>query len=451
MERGGAAWVFTRANGAWSQLRSKFGPTNGIDDPTSSSAAASRCPPTATTALVGSASNDNNMVGAGFLFTRSGGSVVEQQRLTGADEAGFGFFGTTAALASDGQTAILGAPSDDDEIGAAFVFAPPNPVCSSVAATAPRGGGSAAVSLSCTLPSGAHPNFSILGGPSNGTLSGFNASTGQLTYTSARFFSGQDSFTYHVSDQWGLSNTATATLTVPALPVPTCSNVTAKGKAGATKVTVTLKCTGPKGHSFSYGIVSKPGNGKLGKINQSNGKVTYTTHVGAQGTDRFVYNATDAGGPSKAATATIKLPHLNRITSGMNWDFHPTTATFTQINSLTILALPGGAKATLTCTGKGKSGCPISKHTVSVPKHRVCKGKGKKRKCKLQEPKTAFVDLSRFVSGKHLSIGTKMTVTMFESGWIGKRFSFTIVKNHQPPDTITAMAPGSATRLCPQC
>ena len=41
-------------------------------------------------------------------------------------------------------------------------------------------------------------------------------------------------------------------------------------------MTVTLKCTGPKGHPFTYGIVSKPGNGKLGKINQSNGKVTYT-------------------------------------------------------------------------------------------------------------------------------------------------------------------------------
>ena len=336
--------------------------------------------------------------------------------------------------------------------GAVFVFAPPNPVCSSVSGTGPQGGGSIAVSLSCTFPLGAHPASRSWADPATGRSAASTRATGQVTYTSsARFFSGQDSFTYRVSDQWGISNIATATLNIPGLPVPTCSNVTAKGKAGATKVTITLKCKGPKGHSFSYGIVSKPGNGKLGKINQSNGKVTYTTHIGAQGNDRFVYNATDAGGPSKAATATIKLPKLKRITSGMNWDFNPTTATFTQINSLTILALPGGAKATLTCTGKGKSGCPISKHTVSIPKHRVCKGKGKKRKCKLQEPKTAFVNLSRFVSGKHLSVGTKMMVTMFEPGWIGKRFSFTIIKNHQPPDTITAMAPGSSTRLCPQC
>jgi hypothetical protein len=447
---GGAAWIFSRSGSTWSQLGSKILPTSGVQGPNAQFGSSVALSSDASIALIG-AFNDATMVGSAYLFTRSGSGVAQQQRLTGTGETGFGQFGSAAALAADGQTAMIGADVDNNQTGAVFVFAPPNPVCNSVAATGPQGGGSIAVSLSCTLPFGAHPNFSILGGPSNGTLSGFNTSTGQLTYSSAAFFSGQDSFTYRVSDQWGISNIATATLTLPFLPVPTCSNVTARGKAGATKVTVTLKCKGPKGHSFRYGIVSKPGNGKLGKIKQSNGKVTYTTHVGAQGNDRFVYNATDAGGSSKAATATIKLPKLKRITSGMNWDFNPTTATFTQINSLSILALPGGAKATLTCTGKGKSGCPISKHTVSVPKHRVCKGKGKKRKCKLQAPKTALVNLSRFVSGKHLSVGTKMTVTMFEPGWIGKRFSFTIIKNHQPPDTITAMAPGSNTRLCPQC
>ena len=218
---------------------------------------------------------------------------------------------------------MVGAPGDNNETGAVFAFAPPDPVCNSVSATGPQGGGSVAVSLSCTLPFGAHSNYSILGGPSNGSVSGFNASSGQLVYTSAAFFSGQDSFTYRVSDQWGISNIATATLHIPFLPVPTCSNVTAKGKKGATKVTVTLKCKGPAGHPFTYGIVSKPSSGKLGKVNQSNGKLTYTTHVGFSGNDRFVYNATNSGGSSKAATATIVLPKLGRINSTMTWDFAP--------------------------------------------------------------------------------------------------------------------------------
>ena len=280
----------------------------------------------------------------------------------------------SVALSSDGQTMAVGAPGDSSGIGAAFVFAPPDPVCNSVSATAPQGGGSVAVSLSCTLPFGAHPNFSILGGPSNGTVSELNTSTGQLTYTSGRFFSGKDTFNYRVSDQWGVSNIATAILNVPFLPVPTCSNVTSKGKAGATRLTVTLKCKGPAGHPFSYGIVSKPGNGKLGKINQSNGKVTYTTHIGAQGTDRFVYNATNAGGSSKTATATIKLPQLKRINATMQWDFSTTTATHTVITSQFIVnGLPGGAKVLLSCTGKG---CPIAKHTATRPQAPRLQGQG---------------------------------------------------------------------------
>ncbi len=134
----------------------------------------------------------------------------------------------------------------------------------------------------------------------------------------------------------------------------------------------------------------------------------------------------------------------------MHWDFFPTTATFSQLNSMSIDALPGGAKAILSC--KAKTGtCPISTHTVSVPKHRVCKGKGKKRKCRRVAPKQASVSLTRFVHGKRLSVGTRLTITMFEPGWIGKRFVFTMVKSAQPPDKVTAMAPGSSRVLCPHC
>ncbi|MFL5863511.1 MAG: Ig-like domain-containing protein, partial [Solirubrobacteraceae bacterium] len=352
-----------------------------------------------------------------------------------------------AALAADGQTAIVGAWVDNNQTGAVFAFAPPNPVCNSVAATGPQGGGSVAVSLSCTLPFGANPKFSVLGGPSNGTLSGFNASTGHLVYSSAPFFSGQDSFTYRVSDQWGISNIATATLHIPFLPVPKCSTVTAKGKKGATRVTFTLKCTGPKGHRFSYGIVSRPGNGRLGKINQSNGRVTYTTHVGFSGKDRFVYNATNSGGSSKPATATIVLPTLGRITSTMNWDLFGAGPTSTVLPRMIIKSLPGGAKVHLSCTGKG---CSIAARTLALAKHRVCKGKGKKRTCRLVAPKSATLPLTRYVAHKRLKVGSKLIVVMIQPGSIGKEYVFRMVKNNQPAVKILTLAPGS-TRLCLTC
>jgi hypothetical protein len=445
---GGAAWVFTRANGAWSAQGGKLVPTNASGSGTQfgSSVALSAG---GNTALIG-ASAEAGTVGAAYLYARSGGVWAVQQRLTGAGETGAGAFGSAVALASDGQTGLIGAPQDPSNVasnvGAVFIFAPPNPVCNSVSGTGPQGGGSIAVALSCTLPSGAHPAFSVLGGPSNGTLSNFNATTGHLTYTSAAFFSGQDSFTYRVSDQWGISNIATATLNIPFLPVPTCSNVTAKGKKGGTKVTVTLKCTGPAGYPFTYGIVSQPSSGKLGKVNESNGKLTYTTHVGFGGKDRFVYNATNSGGSSKAATATIVLPKLGRITATMGWDAFGGGATSTVLPDMVVKNLPGGAKVKLSCS----KGCPVKARTLALAKHRVCIGKGKKRKCKLVTPKSGNLDLKRYVIHRRVKVGSQLTVAMIQPGSIGKQYVFRMVKNNQPSVKIQTLAPGS-TRLCPSC
>jgi FG-GAP repeat/Bacterial Ig domain len=442
---GGAAWVFTRSGTTWSQQGGKLLPTNanGGNAQFGNSVALSS---DGNTALIGSDQDANN-IGAAYVFTRSGSVWTQQQRMTGAGETGFGFFGSGVALASDGQTAMIGAQGDTSETGAAFAFAPPNPVCNSVSATGPQGGGSVAVSLSCTLPFGARPNFSILGGPSNGSVSGFNASSGQLIYTSAAFFSGEDSFTYRVSDQWGISNIATATLHIPFLPGTTCLNVTAKGKRGATRVTVTLKCKGPKGHRFSYGIVSKPSSGKLGKINQSNGQLTYRTHVGFSGNDRFVYDATNSGGSSKPATATIVLPRLGRITSTMTWGEFLPGPTSTVLPGMLVKSLPGGAKVKLSCKGQG---CPVKPQTTSLAKTKVCTGKGNKRKCRLVVPKSGNLDLTRFVAHRRVKVGYQIIVAMIQPGSIGKQYVFTMVKRAQPSIKIQTLAPGS-TRLCPTC
>jgi hypothetical protein len=437
----GAAWVVIGSGASWTEQQKLTGSNlTGTNNDFGFGVSLSG---DGNTAAIG-ARQDAGNTGATFLFTRSGTQWLPTQSKIGGPGPS-DFFGTSVALASDGQTIAVGAPGDSSGIGATFVLSPPDPVCSSVAANTPQGGGSANVLLSCTLPAGAHPVYSILGGPSNGTVSGFNPSTGQLTYTSAAFFSGQDSFTYRVRDQWGISNIATATLITPFLPVPRCSNVTARGKRGATRVTIKLKCTGPAGHRFTYGIVSKPGNGRLSKI--KHGKVTYTTHVGFSGSDRFVYNATDSGGSSRAATATIVLPKLGRITSTMTWpqDFGAGAAS-TVIPDLIVKNLPGGAKVKLSCS----KGCPIKARTLALAKHRVCKGKGKKRKCKMAAPKTGNLDLGRYVAHRRVKVGAQITVAMIQAGSIGKEYVFRMLKNNQPSVKIQTLAPGS-TKLCPSC
>jgi hypothetical protein len=74
------------------------------------------------TALIGAPSDDFR-VGAAWVFTRSGSTWSQQgSKLTGAGERGEGQFGTAVALAADGNTALIGAIGDDKDTGAAWVF-----------------------------------------------------------------------------------------------------------------------------------------------------------------------------------------------------------------------------------------------------------------------------------------------------------------------------------------
>src|SRR5207245_2653369 len=73
------------------------------------------------TALIGGP-NDNNQVGAAWVVTRSGATWTQQgEKLTDSGEVGKGQFGTSVALSADGNTALIGAPNDN-RVGAAWVF-----------------------------------------------------------------------------------------------------------------------------------------------------------------------------------------------------------------------------------------------------------------------------------------------------------------------------------------
>ena len=57
------------------------------------------------------------------MFTRSGGTWTQQgSKLTASDESGPGSFGISVALSSDGNTALVGGPGDNNDVGAAWVF-----------------------------------------------------------------------------------------------------------------------------------------------------------------------------------------------------------------------------------------------------------------------------------------------------------------------------------------
>jgi Divergent InlB B-repeat domain/FG-GAP repeat len=149
----GAAWVFTRASGVWSQQGAKLvgDCTGGCAGPNGTgeivpgafgfSVALSG---DGNTALIG-ANFDAGFRGGAWVFTRTGGAWSEQgTHLLGYCDSVPGFpcggpngrgqasaaqFGSSVALSDDGNTALIGAPGDDPDMqgvlsgpGAAFVF-----------------------------------------------------------------------------------------------------------------------------------------------------------------------------------------------------------------------------------------------------------------------------------------------------------------------------------------
>jgi hypothetical protein len=117
----GAAWVFTRNGGTWTQQGSKLvgsGAAGGAWQGHSVALSAD-----GNTAIVGGY-GDTDYLGAAWVFTRSTAGVWTQQgsKLVGLGAVGKASQGWSVALSADGNTAIVGGYRDTDDLGAAWVF-----------------------------------------------------------------------------------------------------------------------------------------------------------------------------------------------------------------------------------------------------------------------------------------------------------------------------------------
>jgi probable HAF family extracellular repeat protein len=115
----GAVWVFTRSGSTWTQQAKLTGSgESGVGRFGQSVALSSD----GNTALIGG-SSDNSAVGAAWVFTRSGSTWTQQgTKRTGSGESGRGEFGSSVALSSEGNTALIGGEGDNASVGAAWVF-----------------------------------------------------------------------------------------------------------------------------------------------------------------------------------------------------------------------------------------------------------------------------------------------------------------------------------------
>ncbi len=120
----GAAWVWTRSGEVWTQQSKLVGSGAGGLANQGASVALSA---DGNTAIVGGFGDHGN-AGAAWVWTRSGGVWTQQPgKIFGADAVGSALQGTSVSLSGDGKTAIVGGPGDNHAAGAAWVFSPVPP------------------------------------------------------------------------------------------------------------------------------------------------------------------------------------------------------------------------------------------------------------------------------------------------------------------------------------
>jgi hypothetical protein len=114
------------------------------------------------------------------------------------------------------------------------VVAPPTVTAHSTTTTA---GTAVTIRLYGSDPTGAPLTYTITSGPAHGTLGPIDQATATVTYTPARSYTGQDSFTYQATSVHGTSNTAISSLTITAANTAAAqAKARAKAKAKAAAV-----------------------------------------------------------------------------------------------------------------------------------------------------------------------------------------------------------------------
>ena len=116
----GAAYVFTRTGGSWTQQAKLMASDAQESDQFGYSVSVS-----GDTAVIGARSEDTggSDAGAAYVFTRTGGAWVEQAKLMASDAQAGDYFGYSVSVSGD--TAVIGAYAEDtggSTAGAAYIF-----------------------------------------------------------------------------------------------------------------------------------------------------------------------------------------------------------------------------------------------------------------------------------------------------------------------------------------
>jgi hypothetical protein len=209
-----------------------------------------------------------------------------------------------------------------------------------------------AIVLTGSDPECAPITYSIVGGPSHGTLTG---TAPNITYTPEPDYNGVDAFTFVVSDGLMLSDPAVVDITVrPVNDVP-IADPQAVATAMNTPVAIVLTGSDVDGDPLTYSVTSGPSHGTLGGTAPN---LTYTPAVNYLGPDAFTFVVSDGLAISDPAVVDITVQGENS----------PPVADSQEVTTTEDTAL------TIILTGSDPNDDPLTYSVVAGPDHGILGG-----------------------------------------------------------------------------
>ena len=194
-------------------------------------------------------------------------------------------------------------------------------------------------------------NLLQVGPAANGSVAIEN---GQVRYTPKAGFTGQDKFTYKVSDGKGGQDTATVTVSVAANRAPDAVNDTVTTATGqSVLVNVLANDTDPNGDRL---VLTQAGQAANGTVAIENGQIRYTPKAGFNGQDQFTYKVSDGKGGQDTATVTVSVTAPNRAPDAVNDTVTTAAGQSVLVNVLANDTDPNGDRLVLTQAGQAANG-----------------------------------------------------------------------------------------------
>ena len=180
---------------------------------------------------------------------------------------------------------------------------------------------------------------------------------GTVTYTPVARFSGQDSFSYTISDGKGGSASATVNIQVNFVNyAPIATDQTFSTSEDIPR-SIMLGATDANGDPLTYSVVSQPLHGSLLPVS-GNGNFTYTPSPDFNGQDSFTFKANDGKADSNIATISMTVIPVNDAPM----------ASDQLVNGSEDMAIP------LTLGAADVDGDSLTYYLVSMPSHGILTG-----------------------------------------------------------------------------